>query len=63
MSPFVRDPSTAAANVDQGDEMVDFMRREKVDVVVACDLDRTEMVGGKFPPPGYFCRAPGERWH
>jgi hypothetical protein len=25
--------------------MVDFLRREKVNVVIACDLERHEMVG------------------
>ncbi|CAD6591847.1 MAG: hypothetical protein TREMPRED_000227, partial [Tremellales sp. Tagirdzhanova-0007] len=43
LTPFVRDPRTAAAELDQGEEMVDFLKRERVDVVVACDLERAEM--------------------
>ncbi|ORX37063.1 hypothetical protein BD324DRAFT_624649 [Kockovaella imperatae] len=44
LSPFVRDPSTASSSVDTEREMVDFLRKERVDVVVACDLKRDQLI-------------------
>jgi hypothetical protein len=31
--------------------MVDFLKREKVDVVVGCDLSRLQLVSLPFPQP------------
>lgn len=43
LAPFVRDAS-AGATVDTQQEMVDFLRKEHVDVIVACDMTVQEMV-------------------
>nr|WRH23631.1 ThiF family [Naematelia aurantialba] len=42
LAPFVRDPSSSGASVDQEEQMVEFLKREKVDVVVACDMARSQ---------------------
>ena len=45
-TPFLRNPSssTSGADVDSESEVVDFLRREQVDVVVACDMSKSQMV-------------------
>jgi len=45
LAPFVRTRSSAGASVDSQQEIVDFLRKEKVDVIVACDMSIQEMVG------------------
>jgi ubiquitin-like 1-activating enzyme E1 A len=40
----VRNGDTAAAIVDEEEEMVGFLKREKVDVVVCCDLEQGQIV-------------------
>lgn len=44
LAPFLRDKSTDGADVDGTEEMVGFLKREKVDVVIACDMDRSALV-------------------
>ena len=44
LAPFVRDAGEANAAGAQED-ITEFLRKEKVDVVVACDLTIAEMVG------------------
>ena len=46
LSPFVRDANSdeSGAEVDDQEEMVAFLKREKVDIVVACDMSRKEIV-------------------
>ena len=44
LSPFVRYPAPAAPVVEIKTEMIEFLRREKVDVVVGCDLKRDQIV-------------------
>jgi hypothetical protein len=50
LSPFVRDPKNGenGAKVDQGKEIEEFLKREKVDVVVGCDLARADIVRLSF---------------
>ncbi len=43
LAPFVRDAS-GGAQVDSKQGMVQFLKREKVDVVVACDLAIDDLV-------------------
>ena len=31
--------------MDSDQEMVDFLKRERVDVIISCDMSRGEMVG------------------
>lgn len=45
--------------MDDQQEMVDFLRREKVDVVVACDMTREEIVSS---PSGESERLAGRSW-
>jgi len=46
LSPFVRDPTNEenGAKVDRGREIEEFLKKEKVDVVVGCDLSRGDIV-------------------
>jgi hypothetical protein len=46
LSPFIRNSQGAenGAQVDQGKEIEEFLKREKVDVVVGCDLSRGDIV-------------------
>jgi ubiquitin-like 1-activating enzyme E1 A len=44
LSPFFRDPDVNSAELDAEAEIVAFLQRERVDVVVACDMTRTELV-------------------
>jgi ubiquitin-like 1-activating enzyme E1 A len=43
LSPFIRGPRDGAV-VHGSSEMLDFLKREKVDVVVACDMTRSQLV-------------------
>ncbi|GFZ50515.1 hypothetical protein JCM24511_08272 [Saitozyma sp. JCM 24511] len=43
LSPFVRDQAINSAELDDEAEMVAFLKRERVDVVVACDMTRKEL--------------------
>ncbi|RSH90782.1 hypothetical protein EHS25_009957 [Saitozyma podzolica] len=43
LSPFVRDQTINSAELDDEAEMVAFLKRERVDVVVACDMTRKEL--------------------
>lgn len=43
LAPFVRDQSATAQLNDQ-QEMAAFLKREKVDVVIACDMTVQQMV-------------------
>jgi ubiquitin-like 1-activating enzyme E1 A len=43
LAPFVRD-SSGGAMVDSKEEVVNFLRRESVDVVVACDMSVSQLV-------------------
>jgi ubiquitin-like 1-activating enzyme E1 A len=47
LAPFVRDQS-AAAQLDDQQEMAAFLQREKVDVVIACDMTVQQMVSYSF---------------
>jgi ubiquitin-like 1-activating enzyme E1 A len=49
LSPFVRDQTINSAELDDEAEMVAFLKRERVDVVVACDMTRKELVSDSHP--------------
>lgn len=51
LSPFVRDQAINSAELDDEAEMVAFLMRERVDVVVACDMTRKELVSDSYPLP------------
>ena len=40
----MRDPNTASAVVDEEEELVGFLQREKVDVVIVCDMAKSQVV-------------------
>ncbi|EIW67621.1 hypothetical protein TREMEDRAFT_45154 [Tremella mesenterica DSM 1558] len=44
LAPFIRNSQTAGAKVDSEEEMVEYLQREKVDVVVCCDMTSEEVL-------------------
>ncbi|ORY31798.1 hypothetical protein BCR39DRAFT_80560 [Naematelia encephala] len=61
LAPFVRDPGSSGAAIDEEEQMVEFLKREKVDVVIACDMltTQTEVIDKATRKAGVMFYAAG----